>query len=579
MKYGIKLDPRNFGDPRWEDAFCQPAWFFWRAREYGLGFVEFTWPEDAAPAEVAHLGRLAWREGLTTAIHPYFYGPLAAGATVVMYEGAPDWPDKDRFWEIVERYGVTILYTAPTAIRAFMKWGDSFVDGRDLSSLRLLGTVGEPINPEAWVWYHETIGGGRCPIVDTWWQTETGQILITPLPGITSTKPGSATLPFPGISAEILSNSGARVPVGGGYLAITGGWPARTLGIWGDEERFIQTYWSKWSRETYFPGDGAKRDEDGYFWILGRVDDVINVSGHRLGTAEIESALVAHPTVAEAAVVGYPHPIKGESIFAFVILKPDTKASDDLSVELTQHVRKLIGPIASPEKLQFTDGLPKTRSGKIMRRILRKIAAELGDYWLPWMESVETYEQNFREIREWAKGFGREGEVEGGIMTFSYVANSREDALKALSGRVKVGISLRKRLLEDLGYEEYAEGIIDLWDNRIRHVDLSQLGQDRDCSVCQQGQYDWLSGRHGSSSAVLCGRHAVQLSGPPNASISLDELAERLEGVGQVVRNPYLLRLTVDDCVLTVFADGRTIVSGTDDLAVARTLHARYVGA
>jgi len=314
--------------------------------------------------------------------HSYVtYGPLAAGATQVIYEGAPDWPDRDRFWQICEDHGVSVFYTAPTAIRAFMKWGDQWPAGRDLSRLRLLGTVGEPINPEAWTWYHEHIGGGRCPIVDTWWQTETGQILITPLPGITSTKPGSATRPFPGIHAEILDEQGNVVPTGGGYLAMKNGWPARTLGIWGDNERFIKTYWDKWDRNTYFPGDGAKRDDDGYFWIVGRVDDVINVAGHRLGTMEVESALVDHPAVAESAVIGVPHEIKGTAIVAFVTLRDGHDHDSTIVDELKAHVVKKIGAIARPQEVLLTADLPKTRSGKIMRRLLRDIAEgrALGD--------------------------------------------------------------------------------------------------------------------------------------------------------------------------------------------------------
>ena len=259
--------------------------------------------------------------------HSYVvYGPLANGATVVMYEGAPDWPEKDRFWEIVERYGVTMFYTAPTAIRAFMHWGTEWPAKHDLSSLRLLGSVGEPINPEAWMWYHLHIGGERCPIVDTWWQTETGAIMITPLPGITRTKPGSATQPFPGISAEILNDKGERVPVGGGLLALTRPWPSMLRGIYGDPDRYVQQYWSRWGKDIYFTGDGAKRDDDGYYWLLGRVDDVLNVAGHRIGTMEVESALVDHPKVAEAAVVGRPHEIKGQAIAAFVTVKEGVSA-------------------------------------------------------------------------------------------------------------------------------------------------------------------------------------------------------------------------------------------------------------
>ena len=314
--------------------------------------------------------------------HSYIvYGPLANGATCVIYEGAPDYPDRDRFWAIVEKYRVTILYTAPTAIRAFMKWGESYPQRHDLSSLRLLGTVGEPINPEAWMWYHEHIGGGRCPIVDTWWQTETGMIMITPLPGIITTKPGSATRPFPGVFADILDEQGNPVPLGrGGYLVITRPWPAMTRGLYGDPERFVQIYWSKYPG-IYFTGDGAKRDEDGYFWLLGRVDDVINVAGHRLSTKEIESALVDHPAVAEAAVIGKHHEIKGQAVAAFVIIKEGYQADERLREELKQHVATKIGAIARPDDIIFTADLPKTRSGKIMRRLLRDVAEgrALGD--------------------------------------------------------------------------------------------------------------------------------------------------------------------------------------------------------
>ena len=310
--------------------------------------------------------------------HSYVvYGPLALGVTQVLYEGAPDWPDRARIWSLIERYRVTVLYTAPTAIRAFMKWGDRHPHSRDLSSLRLLGTVGEPINPEAWVWYHRTIGGGRCPVVDTWWQTETGMTMCTPLPGITALKPGSATRPFPGISLDILDRSGERVETGGGLLAITRPWPAMLRGIWGDPERFEATYWSQW-KDIYFPADGARRDEDGYFWIVGRVDDVLNVSGHRLGAAEIESALVEHEAVAEAAVVGRPHEIKGEGIAAFVVLREGAAegvSRDELVADLRAHVRRVIGPIARPDDIVIAADVPKTRSGKIMRRLLRDIAA------------------------------------------------------------------------------------------------------------------------------------------------------------------------------------------------------------
>ncbi|MGE0592011.1 MAG: acetate--CoA ligase [Vicinamibacterales bacterium] len=307
--------------------------------------------------------------------HSYVvYGPLANGATVLMYEGAPDWPAKDRFWELVERYGVTIFYTAPTAIRAFMRWGNEWPARRDLSSLRLLGSVGEPINPEAWVWYYRHIGGERCPVVDTWWQTETGAIMITPLPGITTVKPGSATRPFPGISAELRTDAGDVVEVGGGLLALTRPWPAMLRGIYGDPERFVTQYWSRWTPDVYFTGDGAKRDPNGFFWVLGRVDDVLNVAGHRIGTMEVESALVDHPKVAEAAVVGRPHEIKGQAVAAFVTLRDGLQGGEALVAELKEHVVKKIGAIARPDDIIFSADLPKTRSGKIMRRLLRDIA-------------------------------------------------------------------------------------------------------------------------------------------------------------------------------------------------------------
>jgi acetyl-CoA synthetase len=314
--------------------------------------------------------------------HSYVvYGPLANGATVLMYEGAPDWPQKDRFWQLIERYGVTIFYTAPTAIRAFMRWGTEWPAGRDLGTLRLLGSVGEPINPEAWIWYHENIGRERCPIVDTWWQTETGMIMISPLPGMTSTKPGSATQPFPGISAEIRDASGKHVETGGGLLTLTKPWPSMLRGIYGDPERFVKQYFSRWTDGTYFTGDGARRDEDGFYWLLGRVDDVLNVAGHRLGTMEVESALVDHPKVAEAAVVGKPHEIKGQAVAAFVTVKEGVKPSSSLADELKEHVVKKIGAIARPDQILFAADLPKTRSGKIMRRLLRDIAEgkALGD--------------------------------------------------------------------------------------------------------------------------------------------------------------------------------------------------------
>ncbi len=314
--------------------------------------------------------------------HSYLvYGPLANGATAVMYEGAPDWPAKDRLWEIIERYGVTIFYTAPTAIRAFMRWGTDWPAKRDLSSLRLLGSVGEPINPEAWMWYYEYIGRRHCPVVDTWWQTETGAILITPLPGLTTLKPGSASRPFPGITAEIRTADGQVVTEGGGLLAITKPWPSMLRGIYGDPDRFVQQYWSQWSDGMYFTGDGAKLDADGYFWLLGRVDDVLNVAGHRIGTMEVESALVDHIDVAEAAVVGCTHEIKGQAVAAFVTIREGVSPSDKLIEALKKHVVKKIGAIARPDVILFASDLPKTRSGKIMRRLLRDIAdgKTLGD--------------------------------------------------------------------------------------------------------------------------------------------------------------------------------------------------------
>jgi acetyl-CoA synthetase len=315
--------------------------------------------------------------------HSYVvYGPLANGATVVMYEGSPDWPEKDRFWDLIERHGVTVFYTAPTAIRSFMRWGTDFPKRHEMRTLRLLGSVGEPINPEAWMWYHEHIGSGRCPIVDTWWQTETGQILITPLPAVTPMKPGSATKPFPGISAEIVNERGEKiVGAGGGYLVLTRPWPAMLRTIYGDPDRYVSQYWSRWGPSVYVTGDGAKRDADGYFWLLGRVDDVLNVAGHRVGTMEVESALVDHPKVAEAAVVGKPHEIKGQAIAAFVTVKDGVKATPELAAELKQHVVTKIGPIARPDEILFAADLPKTRSGKIMRRLLRDIAEgkTLGD--------------------------------------------------------------------------------------------------------------------------------------------------------------------------------------------------------
>jgi acetyl-CoA synthetase len=314
--------------------------------------------------------------------HSYIvYGPLANGATTFMYEGAPDWPKPDRFWELVESYGITILYTAPTAIRAFMRWGDEWPKKHDLSSLRLLGTVGEPINPEAWRWYHKTIGRGLCPIVDTWWQTETGMILITPLPGLTTLKPGSATFPFPGVTAEVVDERGHPVAVNkGGYLVISRPWPAMLMTLYKDPERYQQVYWSQIPGK-YFTGDGARVDEDGCFWLMGRIDDVINVAGHRIGTMEVESALVSHSKVAEAAVVGRPDALKGQVLVAYVVLRGGEARSDSLRKELREHVRREIGAIAAPEELYITEKLPKTRSGKIMRRVIRSLVSgqEIGD--------------------------------------------------------------------------------------------------------------------------------------------------------------------------------------------------------
>ena len=307
--------------------------------------------------------------------HSYIvYGPLCNGATGVIYEGTPDFPDKDRLWEIVERYKITILYTAPTAIRTFMKWGTEFPERRDLSSLRLLGSVGEPINPEAWIWYYEHIGGKRCPVVDTWWQTETGAIMITPLPGITTLKPGSATKPFPGIVADVVNEQGASVPLGGGgYCVLKRPWPSMLRGIWGDDDRYVQTYWSRFPH-MYLAGDGCKRDEEGDFWFMGRIDDVMNVSGHRISTTEVESALVDHPKVAEAAVVGRLDDVTGQAICAFVTVKGNIEGSKELADELRAHVGTKLGKFTTPKYLTFTQELPKTRSGKIMRRLLRDIA-------------------------------------------------------------------------------------------------------------------------------------------------------------------------------------------------------------
>jgi acetyl-CoA synthetase len=312
--------------------------------------------------------------------HSYVaYGPLAAGATLVMYEGAPTVPDGGRFWKICQAHGVTVFYTAPTAIRALMKLGDEIPAKYDLSKLRLLGSVGEPINPEAWIWYQRVIGGGRCPVVDTWWQTETGAIMISPVPGVTATKPGSCTKPLPGIVADIVDDHGKPVkrPDAGGYLVIRKPWPFMLRTIWGDNERYLKTYWEKFQNRFYVAGDSAHRDKDGYFWIMGRIDDVLNVAGHRLGTMEIESALVSNKRVAEAAVVGKPHEIKGEAVFAYVVCRgarPSGKEAESLTKELRDWVGDQLSPIAKPDEIRFADNLPKTRSGKIMRRLLRAIA-------------------------------------------------------------------------------------------------------------------------------------------------------------------------------------------------------------
>jgi acetyl-CoA synthetase len=333
------------------------------------------WVFDLKPSDVYWCtADVGWITG-----HSYVaYGPLANGATVVLYEGAPTFPDAGRFWKIIQQHRVTIFYTAPTAIRALMKLGDQIPESHDLTSLRLLGSVGEPINPEAWMWYHRVIGGERCPIVDTWWQTETGAIMISPVPGVTSTKPGSCTQPLPGIDVDIVDEEGnvVRGPEAGGYLVIKKPWPSMLRTIWGDNARYLETYWSKFQNRYYVAGDSAHRDKDGYYWIMGRIDDVLNVAGHRLGTAEIESALVAHPRVAEAAVVGRPHEIKGESVFAFVVCKGERPTGDTKKFveELRAWVGEQLGAIAKPDDIRFADNLPKTRSGKIMRRLLRTIA-------------------------------------------------------------------------------------------------------------------------------------------------------------------------------------------------------------
>ncbi|HXH29077.1 MAG TPA: acetate--CoA ligase, partial [Candidatus Polarisedimenticolia bacterium] len=360
-------------------------------------YATSRWVFDLNPQDVYWCtADIGWVTG-----HSYVvYGPLICGATVLMYEGAPDWPDRGRFWDLCEKHGVTIFYTAPTAIRAFMRWGIEWPEKHNLGSLRLLGTVGEPINPEAWVWYHKYIGQERCPVVDTWWQTETGMIMITPLPGFTPTRPGSATLPFPGVSAEVLDEEGRVVKEGGGYLAITRPWPAMLQTIYGDPDRYVRQYWSKWDHRTYFPGDGAKRDRHGNFWLLGRVDDVLNVAGHRIGTMEVESALVDHPAVAEAAVVGKDHELKGQALAAFVTTKEGVPTGSHLADELKGHVVRKIGALARPDDVIFTAELPKTRSGKIMRRLLRDIAEgkTLGDMTTLADPSVlETLKRKYQE--------------------------------------------------------------------------------------------------------------------------------------------------------------------------------------
>jgi acetyl-CoA synthetase len=365
---------------------------------YMVGVYATTrWVFDIKPEDVYWCtADIGWVTG-----HSYVvYGPLICGATVLMYEGAPDWPDRGRFWELCEKHRVSIFYTAPTAIRAFMRWGIEWPEKYDLGALRLLGSVGEPINPEAWIWYHKFIGAERCPVVDTWWQTETGMIMITPLPGVTPTRPGSATRPFPGVSAEVLDEEGRVVKEGGGYLAITRPWPAMLQTIYGDPDRYVRQYWSKWDHRTYFPGDGAKRDRHGNFWLLGRVDDVLNVAGHRIGTMEVESALVDHPAVAEAAVVGREHELKGQALAAFVTTKEGVPRGTHLADELKAHVARKIGALARPDDVIFTAELPKTRSGKIMRRLLRDIASgkTLGDMTTLADPSVlESLKQKYQE--------------------------------------------------------------------------------------------------------------------------------------------------------------------------------------
>lgn len=363
---------------------------------YLVGAATTTrWVFDIKPSDIYWCtADIGWITG-----HSYVvYGPLSNGATVFIYEGAPDWPERDRFWKLIEKYKVTILYTAPTAIRTFMKWGEEWPLGCNLNSLRLLGSVGEPLNPEAWMWYHKNIGQEKCPIVDTWWQTETGSIMIAPLPGLTPTKPGSATMPLPGVDAAIIDDAGN--PSSSGYLVLTSPWPSMLRGIYNNPKRYEETYWKKWDGKYYFTGDAAQTDHEGYFWLMGRVDDVINVSGHRLGTMEIESALVDHQSVAEAAVIAISHTIKGQCIVAFVTLKEGVIGHPDLENDLKQHVVKKIGALARPEKIIFTYELPKTRSGKIMRRLLREIAEGkvLGDVTtLADPSVIETIKKEYQE--------------------------------------------------------------------------------------------------------------------------------------------------------------------------------------
>jgi acetyl-CoA synthetase len=385
--------PMTAGRDQWWDdlmagaeASCSPE----HMDAEDLLYLLYTSGTTAKPKGIMHttggyLTQVAFTHRAVFDVHPesdsyIVYGPLANGTTGVLYEGTPDFPDKDRWWDIIERYGVTILYCAPTAIRTFMKWGSEYPGRHDLSSLRVLGSVGEPINPEAWTWYWETIGGGHCPVVDTWWQTETGAIMIAPLPAVTTCKPGSATFALPGITAEVVDDAGAAVTRGGGYLTLTTPWPSMLRGIYGDPERYRETYWSRFEGR-YFAGDGAKLDEEGFLWLLGRVDDVMNVSGHRISTTEVESALVDDPSVAEAAVVGAKDETTGQAIIAFVTLRGGQEPTTARGEELRGHVAQLIGPIARPKTVIFTDELPKTRSGKIMRRLLKDVAEgrDLGD--------------------------------------------------------------------------------------------------------------------------------------------------------------------------------------------------------